>query len=104
MAAPEAAGAPWHLYVLRTARGALYTGVTTDVARRLHEHGHTARGARALRGQRPVALEYSLAVGARGTALRLEHALKRLPRVAKEKLVGARPPLAALKVRLGVAE
>lgn len=28
----------WHLYLLRTASGMLYTGITTDVARRLAQH------------------------------------------------------------------
>ncbi|MDX1590109.1 MAG: GIY-YIG nuclease family protein [Oleiphilaceae bacterium] len=41
----------WSLYMLRTASGALYTGITTDVQRRLQEHRKGVRGARALRGR-----------------------------------------------------
>lgn len=40
----------WHLYLLRTASGMLYTGITTDVARRLTQH-QAGKGAKALRGK-----------------------------------------------------
>ena len=46
-APPEA----WYLYVLRTRDGAIYTGVATDVARRITEHeGGGPRAAKSLRG------------------------------------------------------
>ncbi len=40
----------WYLYLIQTASGTLYTGITTDVARRLAEHC-CGRGAKALRGE-----------------------------------------------------
>lgn len=85
------ADAPWHLYVIRCGDGSLYTGVTTDVRRRLAEHASGGRrSARFLRGRGPVELVLEHPVGARGTALRLERCIKRLPRARKEFLV-ARP-------------
>ncbi|MCW8977182.1 MAG: GIY-YIG nuclease family protein, partial [Marinobacter sp.] len=30
--------ADWFVYMVRTARGSLYTGITTDVERRFNEH------------------------------------------------------------------
>ena len=45
----------WSLYLIRDAAGRLYTGISTDVARRLAEHA-AGRGARALRGRGPLAL------------------------------------------------
>ncbi|WP_345917365.1 GIY-YIG nuclease family protein [Cobetia crustatorum] len=47
---PEAAkpsGSEWFLYLLLTAQGRLYTGISTDVMRRLGEHECGKRGARA---------------------------------------------------------
>lgn len=74
----------WSVYVLRCADGALYTGVTTDVDRRVaeHESGHP-KGARSLRGRGPLELLGSHVVGERGAALRLEARIKRLPRARK---------------------
>jgi len=90
----------WHLYVLRTARGALYTGITTDVARRLHQHA-CGKGAKALRARGPLDLVYSVALGARGEALRVEYALKQLAKARKEALVAARLGKRALCIALG---
>ncbi|MGM0766855.1 MAG: GIY-YIG nuclease family protein [Pseudomonadota bacterium] len=78
----------WHLYMIRTARGALYTGITTDVPRRFAEHQAGApKGARSLRGKGPLELVYSVAVVDRSVASRLEWQLKQWPRTRKEALV-----------------
>ncbi|MDW5376791.1 phosphoglycolate phosphatase [Halomonas sp. HP20-15] len=74
----------WYLYVIETAGGALYTGITTDVERRFREHCHGKRGARALRGKGPLTLRHCRAVGIRSEALRLEAWLKKQP-VAKKR-------------------
>ena len=91
----------WHLYVLRTRQGALYTGITTDVARRCAEHA-TGRGAKALRARGPLTLVHAIALGTRGEALRAEHALKRLSKQAKEALLARRPDAPALRRALGL--
>lgn len=78
----------WHLYIVRCRDGTLYTGIATDVARRLVEHeGQGPRGARYLRGRGPLAVALTLEVGARGAALKLEHRVKRMSRAEKEALV-----------------
>lgn len=80
--------ATWHLYIVRCRDGTLYTGIATDVTRRLAEHeGAGPRGARYLRGRGPLTLALALEVGARGAALRLEHRVKRMSRADKEALV-----------------
>jgi len=79
----------WHLYLLETARGALYTGITTDVTRRLAEH-RAGRGAKALRGRGPLRLVHHEAVGSQGEALRLEVALKRLSASGKREWIARR--------------
>lgn len=79
----------WHLYLIRTASGQLYTGVTTDVARRLGQH-QRGRGAKSLRGKGPLTLAYHCPAGDRGSALRWEYRIKQLTRAQKEWLVASR--------------
>ncbi len=83
----------WYLYLLETAGGALYTGITTDVARRFAEHV-AGRGAKALRGKGPLRLRHHEPVGSRGEALRLEARIKRLSAAQKRDWLLARgtPP------------
>jgi putative endonuclease len=83
MAATEAV---WHLYLIRCADGSLYTGITTDVARRLDEH-RANRGARRLRGRQPLQLVFSRAIGDHRAALRVERRIKALRKTDKERLV-----------------
>ncbi|MDI4639213.1 MULTISPECIES: GIY-YIG nuclease family protein [Halomonadaceae] len=80
----------WHLYILRTAAGHLYTGITTDVARRFKEHHDGVRGAKALRGKGPLTLLHHEAVGEQGDALRLEAQVKRLSATGKRAWLEAR--------------
>lgn len=76
---------PWLVYLLRCADGTLYAGATCDLERRLAAH---RRGAvKYTRGRRPVELVYHEVVGAHGSALRRESALKRLRREQKLALV-----------------
>jgi len=80
----------WQLYLIKTAAGLLYTGITTDVTRRLAQH-ECGRGARALRGKGPLALGYACAAGDRAQASRLEYQGKQLPRQRKLQLVAEQP-------------
>lgn len=68
----------YSIYLLRCRDGSIYTGITTDVARRLAEHEDGARGARYLRGKGPFELIYQREVGSRSVASRLEHRIKQL--------------------------
>jgi len=78
----------WFLYLVRTASGALYTGITTDVERRFAEHKAGApKGARSLRGKGPLTLEFQAPAGGRSRASKLEWQVKRWPRVRKEALL-----------------
>ncbi|MGH7193124.1 MAG: GIY-YIG nuclease family protein [Candidatus Saccharimonadales bacterium] len=74
---------PYYVYILECRGGRLYTGITTDIERRLAEHRDGRRGARFTRAHPPAALRASLRVANRSEALKLEAALKRLPRVRK---------------------
>ena len=95
----------WHVYVVRTGDGALYTGITTDVERRLAEHrAGGGRGARYLRGREPLEIVYRRKIGDRGLALRVEWRLKRRPRADKQAIVSGRLSRRALLRRLDVSD
>lgn len=80
----------WFVYLVRCADGTLYTGITTDLVRRVAEHnGIGGLGARYTRSRRPVTLVYREPVASRIEACRREAAIKRLPRGAKLALIGA---------------
>ena len=85
-------GAAWFVYMLRCADGSLYTGITTDLSRRLAEHnGEGGLGARYTRGRRPVTLAYSESAGSRAEAAQREAAIKQLDRARKLALCGLLP-------------
>jgi len=78
----------WHLYLIRCHNGSLYTGITTDVARRFAEHqGNNDTGAKYLRGRGPLVLVFQKNLGSRSMALGVESKVKRLSKVKKEELV-----------------
>lgn len=89
----------WHLYLIRTANGALYTGITTDPERRLKQH-QAGKGARSLRGKGPLELVWQQEVGERSRALRLEYRLKQLTKAEKEQLVAQRTYWQTLLLRI----
>ncbi|MDF7681859.1 GIY-YIG nuclease family protein [Enterobacteriaceae bacterium ESL0689] len=76
----------WFVYLIRTADNRLYTGITTDVARRFCQH-QNGKGAKALRGRGELQLVFSQKVGKHSRALQLEYRIKRLTKRQKECLV-----------------
>jgi putative endonuclease len=76
----------WHLYILRCGDGSFYTGVTTDVERRVHEH-QDGKASHYTRTHLPVELVHREACGHRSQALARECAVKSLSRKKKEDLV-----------------
>ena len=75
-----------HLYIRRGGDGTLYTGITTDVARRLEAH-RQGRGAKYTRGRGPLALVYQEKCGTHSQALKRELEVKALSRMEKEQLI-----------------
>jgi putative endonuclease len=77
----------WFVYILCCADGTLYTGITTDLERRLREHNAgRSVGARYTRARRPVTLVHAETVASRAEAARREAAIKRLDRQSKQAL------------------
>ena len=93
----------WHVYLLECDGRAIYTGITTDVARRVAEHASGGkRAARFTRGRARVRLLYATEIGERGLAMRAEHRLRRLPRATKLQIAAAAPDAQTLLGRLGL--
>ena len=82
------------VYLLRCGDGSLYCGWTTDVERRVTQHG-AGTASRYTRRRRPVELAAVIPVADRSAALREEARIKRLPRSAKLRLIAASPATGA---------
>ena len=95
----------WYVYVVRTRDGALYTGIATDVDRRVEEHGRKGgRGAKSLRSRGPLELAFQTRIGTRSLALKVERCVKSLSKDEKEWLVAETPAGAELLDYLGLSE
>lgn len=77
----------YHLYILRCADDTLYTGITTDLDRRVTEHNTSPVGAKYTHARRPVTLVYSRRFRTRSNALREEARVKHLSRTEKFSLI-----------------
>ena len=84
---------PWFVYLARCTDGTLYCGIAQDVAERIAKHD-AGKGARYTRGRGPLVVEAVRRCKTKGDALRLELAVKKLPREKKEDLARARRFLA----------
>lgn len=77
----------WTVYFLRCNDNSLYTGITTDITRRLYQHNNTKLGAKYTRARRPVTLVYSESAIDKSTASKREYQLRTLTKKQKETLV-----------------
>jgi putative endonuclease len=85
-ALPETEMPAYSVYLVRCRDGSLYTGIATDVSRRIIEHEDGAKGAKYLRGRGPLKLVYQQEIGDRSLASKVESRVKRLPRSEKADL------------------
>ena len=77
----------WMVYMVLCADNSIYTGITTDIERRLKEHNQGKLGAHYTKSRRPVQLLHSEMQATRSAALVREAAIKKLPREKKLELV-----------------
>ena len=78
----------WFVYILRCADNSLYTGVTTDIGKRLDQHnGVLKNGAKYTRARQPVTLVYQETLTSRSLACQREAVIKRLKKTEKEQLI-----------------
>lgn len=83
----ETAPAGWFVYMIETSDDSLYTGITTDVARRLQQHCSGKAGAKYFRGREPLRVVYQEDGHDRSSATRREAELKQLTRAQKLQLI-----------------
>ena len=84
----------WHVYLIRTHKGQLYTGVTQDVQRRFQEHQEGGlKAAKYLRGKKPLKLVFHKKIGDHSKALKTEAAIKKWSKKTKESLIKKEIPL-----------
>lgn len=86
MTDPVTVALNWCVYMIECDDGSLYTGITTDMARRFREHCQGKRGARYLRGRAPLGVVFLERGHNRSSALRREAAIKGLLRESKMSL------------------
>ncbi len=77
----------WFVYILRCSDGSLYTGVTTNLYRRVNEHNNSNKGAKYTRTRQPVELVWSAECDSRSEAMKREASIKKLDRPKKLLLV-----------------
>ena len=77
----------WKVYIVKCSDETLYTGITTDLDRRIYEHNHSNLGAKYTRIRRPVKLIYSEECQDRSCASKREYLIKHLSREDKLKLI-----------------
>ncbi len=76
----------WYIYILECSDNTLYTGITTNLERRLDEHNTSAKWAKYTKARRPVKLIYSEESSSRSEATKREMEIKKLSKTEKEKL------------------
>ena len=78
----------YYVYILRCEDNTLYTGITTDVARRFAEHREDkVKGAKYTKAHKPKEIAAAWEVGTKSEASKLEYRIKKLEKAEKEKLI-----------------
>jgi len=79
----------YFVYIVRCADDTLYTGIATELERRIEEHNSSGKGAKYTRTRRPVVLVYHESYETRSEASRREYQIKkRMSRKEKLLLIG----------------
>lgn len=77
----------WFVYLLECCDGTLYTGITTELNRRIAEHNSSEKGAKYTKTRRPVKLVYYESSENRSLASKRELEIKKLSRSEKLKFI-----------------
>ncbi|WP_100656493.1 GIY-YIG nuclease family protein [Alteromonas flava] len=88
--AAQPAQSNWYVYIIENRLGQLYTGITTNVERRLSEHAGKPQGAKALKGKGPLQLMYTCPLANRSIASKAERWIKQQPRQNKLALIAGK--------------
>jgi putative endonuclease len=78
---------PWFVYIIENEKGYLYTGITTDPARRFEEHASSKKGAKFFNTSAPVSIVFKKKFENRSLASKFECFVKKLSRSQKLHLI-----------------
>ena len=78
----------WYTYIVECNSGSYYTGITTNITKRIHQH-NTGQGSKYIKhfGGAPVVLRYIEERSNRSDASKREYEIKQLSRKEKENLI-----------------
>lgn len=76
----------YYVYIIRCSDNTLYTGYTNNLIKRIETH-NLRKGAKYTRGRTPVELVYHEEFNDKSEALKREHAIKKLSKIQKLKLI-----------------
>ena len=89
----------WTVYIVETAQGTLYTGISTDVDRRVRQHsGELKGGAKYLRNKAPLQIVATWQADSKSLASKLEYWIKKQPRSKKLQLINNKTNLTIEKM------
>jgi putative endonuclease len=87
MTGPEREKTIWFIYIVRCTDNTLYTGITTNLERRIDEHNNGDVGAKYTRSRRPVKMVYHERAENRSQASRREYQIKKMSLQNKLKMI-----------------
>lgn len=95
--------ADWYLYLVRCYDGSLYTGISTDIARRFAQHqGEGSAGSKYLKGRSPLTLVFKKKLGSKSLASKVERKVKKLSKMRKEKLIRTKKEIEVMIKQAGL--
>lgn len=77
----------WFVYMVKCSDNTIYTGITTDVERRIKEHNGSKKGAKYTKKRHPVTLEAFWKFSDKSSASKEEYRIKQLTRNEKLLLI-----------------
>lgn len=80
----------WKIYIIETEDNTYYTGITTNIERRLAEHFNRKKGAKYFSISKPKKLVYIEEVQNRSLATKREIQIKKLTKNEKIKLINSK--------------
>jgi Predicted endonuclease containing a URI domain len=78
---------PYFVYIVECSDATLYTGIAVDVAKRIHEHNTSDKGAKYTKTRRPVNFLCYEEYPDRSSATKREIQIKKLSRKEKLELI-----------------
>lgn len=73
----------WFVYIVKCSDDTLYTGITTNVEKRVAAHNHPSKGAKYTRYRQPVKILWQSGIYTKSEALKEEYRIKKFSKKKK---------------------